>query len=95
MRWLNLILATWRLTYMLRHERGLFALAETFREEIAPNVAANQPPETEIEQAVECFYCFSVHVGVIILILEYICPALVDVLALSAGAIAVDRWNNG
>ena len=94
MRLLKLILATWRLTYMLRYERGLFGMGQSFREVVAPSVANNEPPETELEQAVDCFYCFSVHIALMVLILERVYPVLVDILALSSGAIAMEKWNS-
>lgn len=94
MQLIRLILATWRLSYMVQSERAPFGVMEHVRRTVAPNVEDNKPPETEIEKALDCFYCTSIWIALIIIILDRICPVLVDVLALSAGAIAVDRWNS-
>lgn len=94
MKLIRLILATWRLSYMVKHERAPFGIMEQFRQTVASNVADNKIPETEIEKALDCFYCTSIWIALIILILDRICPVVVDVLALSAGAIAVEKWLN-
>lgn len=86
MHWLKLASATWRLTYMLKYERGLFGLAESLRGQVSD--------DSEAGQALDCFFCFSVWCALIVVLLDWICPVLVDVLALSGGAIALDRWNN-
>ena len=90
MRLVSLILATWRLTYMLKYERGVFAIAETIRKQVQPS----ETPDTELAKAFDCFFCLSVWIGAMMLIIERFCPVLVDMLAVSAGAIGMDKWFN-
>lgn len=84
LRFLKLCLATWRITSLLVQERGPYALFQQFR----------QAQTGETAKALECVWCTSLYVAVLVLLLDALCPRLVDVLALSSGAIALDRWNS-
>lgn len=85
LRWLRLILATWRLSTLLTLERGPYAVFKRLRDENADN---------EVGKALECFYCTSIWSAVLVLILEVVCPRLVDVLVMSAGAILYDKYTS-
>lgn len=85
LRLLRLILATWRLTSLLVQEVGPYRVFVRLR-------AAQR--DTEIGAALECVWCTSVWAALFIVLLDHICPAAVDVLAFSAGAIAVDKYNS-
>jgi hypothetical protein len=82
LRLLRLTLATWRITSLLVQERGPYALLLRLREHHAG---------TEVGKALECVWCTSVYAAVFILILDQFLPELVDVFALSAGAILYDK----
>lgn len=81
-RWFRLILATWRLTSLLVQERGPDAIFDRIREHYRG---------TEIGRALECVWCTSLYAAIVILILDRLCPRLVDILAISAGAIVYDK----
>lgn len=84
---LKLILATWRLTAMLEYETGPFRVFERLRIQ----AAVFDPKENHIGGVVSCFWCGSVWMAGLVLILDRISPGVVNVLALSAGAILYDK----
>jgi hypothetical protein len=77
-----MMLAAWRLSSLLVQEDG------------PARVFAHVRARTSLWGVLECLWCASVWVALLVLVLERIAPRLVDVLAISAGAIAVDRWNS-
>lgn len=82
---LRLILATWRLTSLLVQERGPYVVFQRIRDHYKG---------TEVGTALECVWCTSVWAAVLIVLLDRVCPVAVDILAVSAGAIAVDKYNS-
>jgi hypothetical protein len=82
---LRLILATWRLTSLLVQERGPDAVFERIRDHYRG---------TEVGMALSCVWCTSLWVAIVIVLLDRICPVAVDILAVSTGAIAVDKYNS-
>lgn len=82
LRLLRLILATWRVTSLLVQEPGPYRIFARLRE---------QQRGTEVGKALECIWCTSVWAAVFIVILDRFYPRLVDMLAVSTGAILVDK----
>jgi hypothetical protein len=82
---LRLILATWRLTSLLVQERGPDAVFERIRTHYIG---------TEVGMALSCIWCTSLWAAIAIVLLDRICPVAVDILAVSTGAIAVDKYNS-
>lgn len=82
---LRLILATWRLTSLLVQERGPDAIFSRLRDHYKGS---------EVGKALECVWCTSLWAALLIVLLDRVCPAAVDILAVSAGAIAVDKHNS-
>lgn len=80
--WLRLILAAWRLTSLFVQERGPDAIFERIRQHYQG---------AEVGKALECVWCTSLYAAVAILLLDRVCPQLVDILAISAGAIVYDK----
>lgn len=78
-----LIMATWRISSLLTNEDGPFDILVFFRAH-GGNVF-------------ECLFCVSVWIGILIAGLYWYSPGLATLLclpfALSAGAIAWDKWN--
>lgn len=80
--WAVVIAATWRLSYMLVHEDGLFDMFDALRK------AANKTP---LSALFACEYCMSVWIGALF-VLGHTAPFLrviVAILAVSAGAILI------
>lgn len=87
------VLAVWRITSLLVNERCPFALCEKFRAimgEIEYNEYSIPSYPNEISAALGCARCTSVWVAFLIAK-----GNLKTTLALSAGALVVDRWVNG
>lgn len=82
LRLLRLILATWRVTSLLVQEAGPYRVFVRLRQ---------HAKGTEIGTALECVWCTSVWVAILIVILDHFYPRLVDILAVSTGAILVDK----
>jgi hypothetical protein len=82
LRFLRLTFATWRVTSLLVQERAPYALSERLRERLQG---------TEAGKALDCIWCTSIWVAGLILIADRFCPQVVDLLALSAGAILYDK----
>lgn len=82
LRMIRLTLATWRLSSLLVQEAG------------PANVFGRLRDNTPHGGALDCLWCASVWVALLVLILNRVAPWLVDALAISAAAIAVDRWNS-
>jgi hypothetical protein len=82
---LRLILATWRLTSLLVQERGPDAVFQRIRAHYYG---------TEVGKALGCFWCTSLWAAIAIVLLDRICPVAVDILAVSTGAIAADKYNS-
>jgi len=84
-RMFRLILAAWRITSLLVQERGPDAIFSRLREHYKGS---------EVGKALECIWCTSLYVAGFVILLDMICPRLVDILAISAGAIVVDKHNS-
>lgn len=80
-----LILATWRVTYMMLYEDGPYM---TFRK-LRLGARVGEVDAPVIGQAMACFWCFSIWVGAVIALMP---QWAVRSLAASAGAIAFDEW---
>lgn len=81
-RLIRLMLATWRLTSLLVQEPGPYRLFARIRA---------HHKETEIGTALECIWCTSIWVAIFIVILDHFYPQMVDMLAVSTGAILIDK----
>jgi hypothetical protein len=82
LRLLRLILATWRITSLLVQEAGPYHIFARLRD---------QHRDNEFGKALQCIWCTSVWVAVLMVILDRYCPVLVDIFAVSTGAILVDK----
>lgn len=82
MRLLRLALATWRVTSLFVQEPGPYRVFARLRERHRDN---------EIGKALECVWCTSVWVAIVIVILDRYYPTIVDMLAISTGAILIDK----
>ena len=82
MRVLRLALATWRVTSLLVQEPGPYRVFARLRE---------QHRDNEVGTALQCIWCTSVWVAIAIVILDRYCPTIVDMLAISTGAILIDK----
>lgn len=82
LRLLRLMLATWRVTSLLVHEPGPYRVFVRLREHHRDN---------EIGTALQCVWCTSVWVAIAIVILDHYYPTLIDMLAVSTGAILIDK----
>lgn len=84
---LILILATWRLSSLLVNEEGPFGMFLKLRLLIAP-----------VTDLLTCIWCFSIWLGLTFTLLYWYSPAVTFWIALpfalSAGAIAWDKWGN-
>ena len=89
-------LAAWRLTSLIREERGPFLMFTRFRE--LCGVTHNEDgapvnfPDTEIGLVLSCSKCLSIWVGLVILLAERTRwgQLLAAVLTVSAGVVALD-----
>ena len=96
------ILATWRLSAMLSYEAGPFDVFISIRE-LAGIIhddlgQTNIVPPVFWAELLDCVWCLSVWIGVVIAIVLYWNPVFVWLLlpfSLSAGAIIVERINHG
>lgn len=80
---LILMLATWRLAHMLVLEDGPFQVIQRFR------------AMTTLGGLLECIFCMSVWVALGLTVAVQGRLNLVDVLAVSAGSLVIDRYVNG
>lgn len=97
LEWLIIgILATYRLTYLINSENAPFNLAGRFRtwigiryDERSQKVITNQ-----FAEMVNCFYCLSIWMGLLVFIVLYVPAIQIVVLpfALSGGASMLKRW---
>lgn len=76
------MLATWRVTSLLVKEPGPYRVFARLREHHRDN---------EIGKALECVWCTSVWVAIVIVLLDRYYPTLIDMLASSTGAILIDK----
>lgn len=98
-------LATWRVSYMLVHERGPFAIFKGLRDsqlvpdaeyiKADPNHQAIPVTLTELGQLLACVWCLSVWVAPLLMVVDRFAPRLIDALAISAGAIWVNKGVGG
>jgi len=77
-----LILATWRLSSLLVQEDGPKGILKTFRDWTF-----------NYTQLFECLWCTSIWIAVFIFIVYQTIPVVCVILAISAGAILVDRFS--
>lgn len=82
LRLLRLVLATWRVTSLLVQEPGPYRVFARLRLHHRDN---------EFGKVLQCVWCTSVWVAIAMVILDRYCPILVDMLAISTGAILVDK----
>lgn len=101
MDFLILTLATWRISNLFVNEDGPFMLFAELRrlagvtyDEASEPIASN-----EAAKLLTCVFCFSVWLGLAVAVAYYFYPIrtywVCLPFALSAGAIALDRWVNG
>lgn len=79
---LMLVLATWRISYMLTLESGPFGVFERLRK--LPNGGL-----------LTCIFCLSVWMAALMLVLYPVVPVVIYALAISAGALLVDKVVSG
>lgn len=89
------ILATWRLTSIVREEEIASPLRKTVGvEEFGSDPDYWQYPINFIGAVLSCFWCLSVWVGGIVTILLFLFPPLLIPFALSAAAIFLKDWQD-
>lgn len=88
-----LILAGWRLSHLLAHETGPFALLDRLRFYAGayPAACEEQRSSGSIANVLCCLNCLSLWIAPVILLAWFYAPVVVWVLAVSAGAILVQR----
>lgn len=94
---LLLILATWRVTYLLSTEAAPFELAARFRHLIGVRYNEGSKPyaTNELAKMVLCPFCLSVWIAPLMILAWMYAPIVVWIAALSAGSIVVHIWVKG
>lgn len=98
---LILILATWRISSLLVNENGPFDWFDRFRYAIGVrhNDSGVSYGTNVLGDLFSCVWCFSIWLGFILMISYVFYPNQTILaclpFALSAGAIALNRWNDG
>lgn len=82
MRLLRLALATWRLTSLLVQEPGPYRVFVRLRD---------SQRDTEVGNALQCIWCTSIWVAALLIVVDRYYPQLIDILAVSTGAILIDK----
>ena len=100
MTFLTLALATWRLTSLLVWEDGPFEIFARLRLHLGVRYDDMSQPygKNWLARGIACPACASVWFGIMWAVAYWLWPDVVWValpFALSAGAIALERWNNG
>lgn len=96
-----LTLAVWRVSNLFVNEDGPFMLFAELRRLAGVTYDFESEPiaETEPAKLFSCVFCFSVWLGLAVAVAYYFYPLrtywVCLPFALSAGAIALDRWVNG
>lgn len=95
-----LILATWRLASLLSREDGPWALLATLRHSLGVRHDERGVPygTNTVAEGVLCLWCCSMWIGLLLGGLYYLWGDSWWIwlpFALSAGAAALDRWNDG
>ena len=91
-------LATWRLTSLLAHEHGPWAVVQRLREAVGVEsyddgaVATTRNP---VAGAFACLWCLSIWVAPLVILLWWLIPVLVAALAASAGVIVIEAVIRG
>lgn len=85
---LRLVLATWRLTALLVYDDGPFHSFQRLRD----YAQVADPDEQHINGALSCVWCCSIWAALGVLLVNKLLPGIVDILALSAGAILYDKY---
>lgn len=89
-----IVLAAWRLSHLLVYESGPFAMLDRLRFYAGAYPAAcEEQRSSRVTNALCCLNCLSIWVSPVILLAWLYVPVLVWVLAVSAGAILVQRVN--
>ena len=96
--WLDLIimaLAAWRVASVITSEDGLWDMWKRLRAIMGikhhDDGSISHIPEKTLAKLFGCLWCISVWVGFITYIAWYFVPIMVWILAISTGAIIVDR----
>lgn len=89
-------LALWRISSLLVEERGPYNIFRQIREkfgivEDSDGQKLGYNEDNVIGMALTCTWCTSLWMAPAILLIEYVAPAVNDVLAMSAGAILVNE----
>ncbi len=84
-------LAAWRLTSILYREKIANRIRYWAGERHDPHTNKESYPDTFVGKLFACFWCLSVWTGMIIVVIWFICPAILLPLALSAVSILVDQ----
>lgn len=96
-----LSLATWRISNLFVNEDGPFMMFAKIRELAGVVYSPMSEPlaDNELAKLFTCVWCFSIWLGLIVAVAYYLHPIYVYWIclpfALSAVAIALDRWVNG
>lgn len=90
-----MVLATWRVASLLTAEDGPWHIFKRLREFTGivhhDDGSIAHVPDRKIPRLFECLWCMSIWVGGIIYVIWYFEPIPVWLLAISSGAIIVDR----
>ena len=101
MDWLTIvliILATWRVASMLTQEDGPFKMFQRIRRLFGikhDDGRIFQIPDRNMAKLFTCLWCMSLWVGGIMYGIWLVAPIVVWILAISTGAIIVDRLTEG
>lgn len=98
MDWLDLVImcfATWRMSSLITNEEGPFNVFLKLRSLAGithhdDGTIANIPDKFTAK-LISCLWCVSIWMGGIIYLIWLFCPVAVWIIAISAGAIIVDR----
>lgn len=96
-----LTLAVWRISNLFVNEDGPFVLFAELRRLVGVTHDFESEPiaSNELAKLLTCVFCFSIWLGLAVAVAYYFYPVhtywVCLPFALSAGAIAVDRWVNG
>lgn len=95
--WLLYSLVVWRVSSLLTHERGPFDVFGKLRDRLGIyyDEASQCQGRNEVARALCCLWCTSVWVALIAALLFFREQWIVYTLALSAGAIGIERIVHG
>lgn len=91
-------LATWRVAHLFAKERGPWAILWRFRRWVGPRDGVAEDAQrlrAETDQLLDCMFCATLWIALPMLMLVHVAPALVGILAISAGAMLAEAIIGG